>query len=125
MKFLIFARSSHPDGWGWSTGTAPNNVGQAHGYSVLIIRVKSRRYQATLDKVVRHMQYPGFKGIKTGGYYGDGNLGDWFGGQFDHLMTVKGELDIPYSNEHGVCKGDNRMVSVFDIEEVLEVIDAK
>lgn len=110
----IFTRADHPLGWGFvQPGDA---TGRAHGYVLLFVRCDD---DETLTAVQRRLSLKPFHGVGDGSYF-DGNLGEWFGGRFELVATAPDiSLDKIAPNVQFACRGDNRMVAVFDAAAVL------
>lgn len=106
----IFARADHPQGWGFAR---PGEGGTAHGYVVLFVRCPD---EDTLGRVVNRLGTLPFYGNEAAAQYGDGNLREWFGGRFDYIATCP---DVAVPMGPFVCRGDNRMIAVYDAEDVL------
>lgn len=116
----VFARANHPPGWGY--GPVGDEKGsRAHGYVVLFVRCAD---EAELDAVHRRMTIRDFHGIEGARHYFDGALDpnghEWFGGRFELIATAPDvSLDAISSGQRFCCRGDNRMVALYDAGEVL------
>jgi hypothetical protein len=104
----VFSRADHPNGWGYQDG-------RAHGYVTLFVRCND---QHVLDDVAHRLAMTPFRGIDGTNQYFAGHLGDWFGGRFDHIASVP-DVDLPYGPYQ--CRGDNRMVAVYEATDVLAI----
>lgn len=105
MTVGVFARPDHPEGWGFGK--------TAHGYVVLFVRCRD---DEELDSVTHRLSHAPFYGIGDSHIYSEGALNKWFGGRFDRIATVP-DVDLPYGPFQ--CRGDNRMVAVYDANDVL------
>lgn len=109
----VFARANHPEGWGYPPPESGGPGGTAHGYVVVLVQCSSDR----VLEAVKTKLAMGFAGVPADSY-SQGDLGKWFGGQFDYLYsTPSDELDLvghPFS-----CRGDNRFVGIYGADEVL------
>lgn len=130
MLVAIFARADHPEGWGFpqvdgfdaergayylTKAHAP-----AHGYSVIAVRCGD---QDELDAVCAQLRTQPFLGIAEARSYGEGALGAWFGGRFDHILTLSAEQIELTGPDQRVgrffCLGDNRCAMLFEAGEIL------
>lgn len=110
----VFARADHPQGWGF---VAPGEeYGRAHGYVVLFVCCADMH---ELEMVAHRLARQDFVG-KPGATYLTGALDpggrQWFGGRFDWIATVP---DVHLDRGPFMCRGDNRMVAVYDAPDVL------
>lgn len=131
---LLFARSDHPLGYGFPQAvTDPDGhplrlsnstvvygpQATAHGYVVIaVICSPGPEAEAVVARMAK-----GFKG-KPRGTYGEGYLGDWYGGRFDCVAVIEGgEYDItgwpPEYDQKRRSIGDNRFFGVWHASEVL------
>lgn len=115
----VFARADHPLGWGLAG--RPDEQGhheqghRAHGYVVLFVRCAD---EDELEIVRQRLFTKPFYGLADAGTYYGGNLREWFGGRFD-LIAIAPAVDLPYATGRFQCRGDNRMVGVYEAAEVL------
>jgi hypothetical protein len=108
----IFARADHPMGWGQ---TQPGeNIGTAHGWVIVFVRCAD---EDTLGRVVNRLVMRPFYGNEAGVGYAQGNLLEWYGGRFDYIATCP---DVAVPMGPFVSRGDNRMIAVYDAEDVLD-----
>lgn len=105
--YALFARPSHPRGWGFQDG-------KAHGYVVLLIRCQDYvEVKAVRDKLTR---WPGLPEPYGHPYA-------WFGGVMDFLGTVEAVgYDVFNSGgrSESLCIGDNRYLGILTAKEVLD-----
>lgn len=132
----VFARANHPLGWGMPVPPSQGNAGghgTAHGYVVLLVRCKKQQIAAITARMNDFRKR--FEGIPKAedswGGYSEGQLGTWFGGQFELIAVLPGNVveiaDFWYGKEKPPtvraqrfwCRGDNRFVGLFEADEVL------
>jgi hypothetical protein len=114
----IFARADHPEGWGFPIRKPDGTIasGTAHGYVVIFVRCPD---EDTLGHVVNRLVQRPFYGDERSDQYNAGNLHGWFGGRFDYIATCP---DVAVPMGPFACRGDNRMVAVYDAEDVLDAL---
>jgi hypothetical protein len=112
----VFVRADHPLGWGY---VQPGDTyGRAHGYVTLFVRCAD---EAELEAVSRRLGIKPFLGIEGVRTYFNGMLAEWFGGRFECIATVPDvELYQVPPGTRFICRGDNRMVAIYEASEVLD-----
>ena len=114
-KILIFARRDQENEWS-----------SHHGYVVIGVRLsKEAQRKPVIERMAEGFYGPGDTShdVHETGYF-RGGLGSWFGGSFDLIMELEGQLR-PASPHTPVCGnfqviGDQRFTGIYEAEEVLK-----
>lgn len=119
----VFARSDHPQGYGMVR--QGEIYGRAHGYSVIYVRCADEAELAEVAKRLSLWNKP-FHGLQVHGY-GNGQMGEWYGGLFDliaiipgHALKIASWQSKPDEEQRFRSLGDNRFTGIYTAEEVLQ-----
>lgn len=117
----VFLRHSHPAGSGYETIWAGEYGHRAHGYSLIYVECDTDEELAAVKAKLASEGLPEPLG----------HAWPWYGGQMDHVGTIKATypdseaaVELPWKGygDHleRVSVGDNRFVGVYDVSEILE-----